>query len=300
LHDPFDAGRFVAVVQGCRIHLRRRLAEASASANRGRTMTGQTSLSQHEQQLQPDQDASMKSQPTELEDDQPYSLVVVDEAHHLYSRAETRALVESFMTEGTTQRLLLSDLSQSLGRDIQYPGGLRDVVLHEVVRCSKRIVAGAMAFQLGGEEKLLTKCHHDSTGPPLKSFLFDVLAAAATPAAPQAASWEATVARTSSSSTFRSSSVYYRSYAEHVVQALQHVVSVFANFSLHNRLALVVPSMNFSEGLRPELEILLREHFPRRRFRLVDAATASAYVGRLPSDRAAAAAAAAACNNEAI
>lgn len=25
-----------------------------------------------------------------------------------------------------------------------------------------------------GDEKLLTKCHHESTGPPLKSFLFDV------------------------------------------------------------------------------------------------------------------------------
>lgn len=30
------------------------------------------------------------------------------------------------------------------------------------------------ALLVSGEEKLLTKCHHESTGPPLKSFLFDI------------------------------------------------------------------------------------------------------------------------------
>ena len=48
--------------------------------------------------------------------------------------------------------------------------------LTEVVRCSKRIVAGAMAFQLGGEKKLLTSCHHEVAGPPLKSYIFNAAA----------------------------------------------------------------------------------------------------------------------------
>ena len=34
--------------------------------------------------------------------------------------------------------------------DDPYPPGLKEVRLTEVVRCSERIVAGAMAFQLGG------------------------------------------------------------------------------------------------------------------------------------------------------
>lgn len=33
---------------------------------------------------------------------------------------------------------------------MRYPEGIREVALTEVIRCSRRIVAGAMAFQLGG------------------------------------------------------------------------------------------------------------------------------------------------------
>ena len=68
--------------------------------------------------------------------------------------------------------MLLSDISQSTQYNIPYPAGMAEVALEEVVRCSKRVVAGAMAFQVGGH-KLLTKCHHEASGPPLKSFLFN-------------------------------------------------------------------------------------------------------------------------------
>eukprot|EP00928_Gymnodinium_smaydae_P030743 TRINITY_DN22775_c0_g4_i1.p1 TRINITY_DN22775_c0_g4~~TRINITY_DN22775_c0_g4_i1.p1 ORF type:complete len:1701 (+),score=392.27 TRINITY_DN22775_c0_g4_i1:58-5160(+) len=181
-----------------------------------------------------------------------YTLLAVDEAHHLYSRANVRNLVESYITPDRTTRLLLSDLSQSLGHDVPYPEGLREVILHEVVRCSKRIVAGAMAFQLGGEEKLLTLCHHDSAGPPLKSFLFDV--------SPGGVS-------------------FYRCYAENTLRALQHVVSVFPDFSLHNRVALVVPDKRFMMEFREELQSLLNSYFGKRRLTLVSAKKASALVG---------------------
>ena len=52
------------------------------------------------------------------------------------------------MTAGYTRTLLLSDISQSLGRSIPFPAGVHRATLLEVVRCSKRIVAGAMAFQV--------------------------------------------------------------------------------------------------------------------------------------------------------
>ena len=47
-----------------------------------------------------------------------------------------------------------------------------------MVRCSQRIVAGAMAFQLDGvdgkTQKKDTMSQHKATGPPLKTVLFDV------------------------------------------------------------------------------------------------------------------------------
>lgn len=187
-----------------------------------------------------------------------YSLVVVDEAHHLYSNEAAHGAIEAYVTTERTRQLLLSDISQSLGRNVMYPEGLRDVVLTEVVRCSKRIVAGAMAFQLGGEEKLLTKCHHDATGPPLQSFLFDLPSkGTGGDACPSA----------------------FQVYALHTLRALDHVVSAFPGLSLHNRLAIVVPDGDFLEKFRPELLSALAARFPGRPFRLVDAAVASADLG---------------------
>mgnify|MGYP002842149285 CR=1 FL=1 len=89
---------------------------------------------------------------TELAENPGFDLVVVDEAHHLYRDEGSRALVEKQV--GNARRLILSDLSQSDGRDIPYPP-MRETELTEVVRSSKRVVAGAMQFQLGGEAKLL-------------------------------------------------------------------------------------------------------------------------------------------------
>ena len=75
--------------------------------------------------------------------------------------------------------MLLSDVSQSTGKDIDFPADLAPVHLTQVVRCSKRIVQAASSFQLGGHaSKLHTQCQHDSDGPPLKSFLFDLRAGA--------------------------------------------------------------------------------------------------------------------------
>ena len=103
-----------------------------------------------------------------------YDMVIVDEAHHVYRDERFRGRAESYVREGTaTRRWLLSDISQSRGKDIEYPGGMERVVLKEIVRSTKRIVAGAMVFQLGDEEGS-TCCHNNlSAGAPLKSFIYD-------------------------------------------------------------------------------------------------------------------------------
>lgn len=102
-----------------------------------------------------------------------YDLVVIDEAHHIFKDKGLRDAVNRHVQPPSpAQRLLLlSDVSQSHGREIVYPEGEAKVVhLTEVVRSSQRIVAGAAAFQLG-ENKQQVVCQHNATGPPLKSFL---------------------------------------------------------------------------------------------------------------------------------
>jgi hypothetical protein len=96
-----------------------------------------------------------------------YSLIVVDEAHHVYS-----TFPEDFSdryTSSSTRRLLLSDMAAAME---QYPQ-MREVVLSEVVRSSKRIVEGARAFQTNDDDEP-TKSQQTSisAGPPLKAITF--------------------------------------------------------------------------------------------------------------------------------
>ena len=71
-----------------------------------------------------------------------FDMIVVDEAHHLYVVEKSRTTIESHCRDGT-RRLLLCDISQSLGAAVPYPEGV-EVVLEQVVRSSKRIFMGAM------------------------------------------------------------------------------------------------------------------------------------------------------------
>ena len=176
----------------------------------------------------------------------PYSLLVVDEAHHLYRDDQMRVAIEDFVTPEATRRLLLSDISQSTLYAIPYPKNMQVVTLEEVVRCSKRVVAGAMAFQVGGD-KLLTKCHHDSAGPPLKSFLFD---------------------------NAQGGDLYAR-YAVETVKALQFIMKTFPGLMLHGRLAIVLPDETFARTFMRPLSSLLRDRFQDRAFALVDAEESS-------------------------
>ena len=162
-------------------------------------------------------------------DDMPkeFRMVVVDEGHHIYKNAALRETVESYVTPSCTRRIVLADVSQSLGQDIAYPSAHR-VQLTEVVRCSKRIVQAASVVQLGGERKLHTQCHHKSDGPPVKSFLFELAA--------------------SSSSAER-----FHAYAERLMAALEHIANLFPGLELTNRVAILVPDAPFLDGLKPQL-----------------------------------------------
>ena len=211
------------------------------------------------------------------------------QAHHLYDNAASRAAIERLVGP-RTRRLLLSDVSQAGGathldpsravsrnlgqsrtplsgvsqavaRSIAYPAGAADVHLSEVVRCSRRIVAGAMAFQLGGEAKLLTRCHHESTGPPLRSFLFD-------------AEREEDGGGGGGGGGGGSSSRFER-YARHCMRALEHATCLFPRLALHNRVALVVPDATFREGLAASLAPILAP----RGLGLATAAQAAAELG---------------------
>ena len=173
-----------------------------------------------------------------------FALVVADEAHHIYGQQELRELVEGHVGP-STRRLLLADVSQSRGDSIAYPEGKR-VVLTEVVRCSARIVAAASSFQLGGDERLATRPHTTSTGPPLRTYLFDA-------PGPDA-------------------------YADSVATALKELVAMFPGLSLHNRLAILVPEEPFRAALEERLHARLAGAVAGRRFRLVSAAAAAAAV----------------------
>ena len=167
-----------------------------------------------------------------------YELVVVDEAHHIYRDARFRKRVEDFIGD-KTRLWLLSDISQSRDKGIEYPSDdMIEVLLEEVVRCTKRIIAGALAFQLG-DKRGTTRCHNDmSSGAPLKSYIY-----------PRPAREEERMAQ----------------YASHVVQALQDLRAHFkGTLPMSNRIGIVVPDEKFREELERELAAL--EAFQSLRF----------------------------------
>ena len=178
-----------------------------------------------------------------------YSLVVVDEAHHIFSKhAQSVATWMPTPPRPNAELILLSDVSQSTAAGIRYPkGDERTVLLTEVVRSSQRIVAGAGAFQLAVDE---ATSHHAAQGPPLKAYVFNAK---------------------NQDDTQR-----FGQYARYVVEAIAHTLETIGNISLHDRIAIVVPDPAFASKLRPLLDAALFERYPQRNFELIDAMEAAA------------------------
>ena len=152
-----------------------------------------------------------------------YDLIVVDEAHAVCTDPGLRESLKGWAGDDTGL-LVLSGVSQA--RDdskIYFPEDLKEITLTEVVRSSKRIIAGAMGFQLGGEKKL-TRCYHDTVGPPLKPFVF--------PSVPDG---------------------NCGLYALHTVQALEYIRKEFLDLDIHDRVAILVPDSQFRETLLAQL-----------------------------------------------
>ena len=172
-----------------------------------------------------------------------YDLIVIDEAHHIYRDEQLRAIVGRY---AGNRRMLLSDVSQGLHDGLPFPDDLQEIRLEEVVRCSKRVVGAARKFQQGISESGV-RCHHESDGPPLKSFLYldnDT----------DGDGFELCAAKT--------------------MEALEHVTSTFPTLNLNSRLAIIVPDAGFREKLAPHLESQLVRVY-RDRFEMLDAAAAS-------------------------
>ena len=159
-------------------------------------------------------------------------------------------IVEQHVRE-TTTRLLISDVSQSLGWDISYPqGNVAEVELTEVVRSTQRIVAGAAAFQLGSK-KLATANQHSATGPPLKTFIFDP-------------------------SSDRQASLVQ--HVKHTIKALLHISSTLGELDLHDRVAIILPDSEAADAIRTPLEHAVALAYPKRPYRLLDARKAATMV----------------------
>lgn len=156
-----------------------------------------------------------------------FDLTVVDEAHDIY---RDDVLESGFLKKVKTKRwLLLSNLSQSSVLTPKFPTDMVEVKLTEVVRCTKRIVAGAAAFHATPSDKEgLALLSPD--GPPLKTFLFET---------------------TDGESD-------YVTYVDPSVQAIRYIAHAYPGLSLHNRVALLVSDDHFRQKFEETLQAKLK------------------------------------------
>ncbi|CAL1145518.1 unnamed protein product, partial [Cladocopium goreaui] len=150
-----------------------------------------------------------------------FLLTIIDEAHNFFCIDENHTFLEEKI-EAPRQVLLLSSVSQNSSGAVHFPPA-KEISLTQVVRSTKRIVAGAAAFQasVAEKEQIASLC---PAGPPLKAFLFE------------------------------SDAHVFEDYAKHTVSALFHVMRIYAGLSFHNRLALLVPNPDFLEKFQDALQ----------------------------------------------
>ena len=136
------------------------------------------------------------------------------------------------------QRLLLSSKSQASGNDVVFAGA-KEVKLTEIVRSTKRIVAGSAAFQgsEGEKEGVKSIC---PAGPPLKSFLFD---------------------------SDLGARVDFEKYGQKTITALWDLIGTYAGLSFHQRLAMLVPNDDFLSEFKASIQHRVAQ-FPGRNFEL--------------------------------
>uniref|UniRef100_A0A0G4HJY9 EF-hand domain-containing protein n=1 Tax=Chromera velia CCMP2878 TaxID=1169474 RepID=A0A0G4HJY9_9ALVE len=197
----------------------------------------------------------MVDDPPALKKSQPFDLIMVDEAHHIYAHSQLRRVIEPYVI-ASRSAMLLSDISQTSNPGLTFTAGFEIVRLTEVVRNSNRIVAGSLPFRIQepGVETPEISCHHESVGPPLKSFIFRV----------------------------EKPELRWQLYTSHTLRAVAQVIHDFPYLSLHNRMALLVPTEQFRDEFKPHLEFAFQQNpfSTDRRLEVVDACRGSALVSR--------------------
>ena len=104
------------------------------------------------------------------------------------------------------------------------------VKLTEVVRNTKRIIAGAAAFFAAAlEREGVTSLGAD--GPPLKTFIF----------------------------VAKDNEDVMNAYIRHTLDAIRHLLRTYMGLRLHSRLALIVPDNKFLLDFKPRLEAALED-----------------------------------------
>ena len=155
-----------------------------------------------------------------------FDLTVVDEAHDIY---RDEVLDSGFLDKVKTKRwLLLSNISQSSVLQPNFPANMKEVKLTQVVRSTKRVVAGAATFHAIPEDKegLESLC---PDGPPLKTFLFQTTHVAG-------------------------AEKDYATYVQKSVAAIHFILDGYPGLSLHHRVALLVPDDDFCQKFGPMLK----------------------------------------------
>ena len=157
-----------------------------------------------------------------------FLLAIVDEAHDIYRDDVDHAFLEALQAE---QRILLSNLSQSSAVQQSFPD-MPMVKLTEVVRSTKRIVAGTAAFLAAALERegITSLC---TAGPPLKTFIF--------------------------MADEENQHDVMNGYIKHTVKALRHLLRTYMGLRLQKRLALIVPDNEFLMKFKPSLESALAD-----------------------------------------
>eukprot|EP00434_Breviolum_minutum_P020760 symbB.v1.2.018312.t1/scaffold1456.1/size117650/2 len=157
---------------------------------------------------------------------QTFLLTVLDEAHDIYRDGVDHAFLKDLQSE---RSILLSNLSQSSALQESFPD-MPIVKLTEVVRNTKRIIAGAAAFFAAAlEREGITSLGVD--GPPLKTFFF----------------------------VAQDSEDVMKAYIRHTLYAIRHLLRTYMGLRLHSRLALIVPDNKFLLDFKPRLEAALED-----------------------------------------
>ena len=157
---------------------------------------------------------------------QNFLLAVLDEAHDIYRDSVDHAFLKDLQAE---RSILLSNLSQSKAVQQSFPD-MPMVKLTEVVRNTKRIMAGAAAFFAAAlEREGVTSLGVD--GPPVKTFIF----------------------------VAKDNEDVMNAYIRHTLDAIRHLLRTYIGLRLHKRLALIVPDNKFLLDFKPRLESALED-----------------------------------------